>query len=73
MEITKDTKLSDLLTEHPWLKDEIAKINERFKMLNSPVAKIMLGKATVSEMSKRSGMDIETIIGKIKELINQHK
>lgn len=73
MEITKDTKLSALLTEHPWLKDEIAKINERFKMLNSPVGKIMLGKATVSEMSKRSDMDIETIIGKIKELINQHK
>lgn len=73
MEITKDTKLADLLAEYPWLKAELPKVNEKFKMLNTPVGKIMMGKATVAEMSKRSGMDIETIIGKIKELINQHK
>ena len=42
-------------------------------MLNTPIAKIMMGKATISEMSKRSGMDAEAIIGKIKELIDQHK
>lgn len=73
MEINKDTKLTDLLTEYPWLKDKIAKVNEKFKMLNSPIAKMMMGKATISEMSKRSGMDAEAIIGKIKELIDQHK
>ncbi|MBR1835424.1 MAG: DUF1858 domain-containing protein [Bacteroidales bacterium] len=73
MDITKDTKLTDLLMEYPWLKDEITKVNEKFKMLNTPIAKIMMGKATISEMSKRSGMDAEAIISKIKELINQHK
>lgn len=73
MEINKDTKLTDLLTEYPWLKDKITKVNEKFKMLNTPIAIIMMGKATISEMSKRSGMDAEAIIGKIKELIDQHK
>ena len=72
MEITKDTKLADLIDQYPWLKAEIAKVNEKFKMLNTPVGKIMMGKATVAEMSKKSGMEAEAIISKIKELINQH-
>lgn len=72
MDITKDTKLADLLTEYPWLKTEIAKINDKFKMLNSPIGKIMLGKADIAEMSKKSGMEIEMLIAGLKELINQH-
>ena len=72
MEITKDTKLADLIAQYPWLKAEMAKVNEKFKMLNTPVGKIMLGKATITEMSKKSGMEVEAIIEKIKGLINQH-
>ena len=72
MEITKETKLADLLTEYPWLKGEMAKVNDKFKMLNSPVGKIMMSKATITEMSKKSGMDADVIISKIKELIQNH-
>ena len=73
MEINKDTKLSDLVAQFPWLKEEMAKVNEKFKILNSPIGKIMMGKATIAEMSKKSGMEAEAIIGKIKELIENHK
>ena len=73
MEITKETKLADLIAQYPWLKEEIVKVNEKFKMLNSPFGKIMLGKATIAEMSKKSGMEAEAIIGKIKEFIENHK
>ena len=73
MEITKDTKLVDLIAQYPWMKAEIAKVNEKFKMLNTPVGKIMLGKATIAEMSKKSGMEAEAIIGKLKELITNHQ
>ena len=73
MEITKDTKLADLIAQYPWLKEEMAKVNEKFKMLNSPISKIMMGKATIAEMSKKSGMEAEVIVGKIKELIVKHQ
>ena len=73
MEITKDTKLADLIAQYPWLKEEMAKVNEKFKMLNSPIGKMMMGKATIAEMSKKSGMEAEAIIGKIKELIVKHQ
>ncbi len=73
MEITKDTRLADLIAQYPWLKEEMAKVNEKFKMLNSPIGKMMMGKATIAEMSKKSGMEAEVIIGKIKELIVKHQ
>lgn len=73
MEITKDTKLKDLISTYPWLKDEITKVNDKFKMLNTPVGKMMLGKATIAEMSKKSGMDADIIISRILELVESHK
>ena len=73
MNITRETKLKDLLSEYPWLKEEISKVNEKFKMLSTPVGKIMLGKADIAEMSKKSGMDEAQIIAKLTELIQSHQ
>lgn len=69
MEITKATKLSDLLDRYPRLKEELPEVNGKFKMLNTPMGKVMMGKATIAEMSKRTGMDADVIIGKISKLI----
>ena len=73
MNITKDTKLKDLLSEYPWLKDEMSKVNDKFKMLSTPMGKIMLGKANIAEMSRKSGMDAAEIISKLTELIRNHQ
>lgn len=73
MMMTKDTKLADLLQEYPWLKSEVMQISDKFKMLNTPVGKIMLKKATVAEMSKKSGIAEDQIIQKLTELIEKHK
>ena len=72
MQITRDTRLLDLINQCPWLKDELPKINEKFKMLNTPMGKIMMGKATIVEMSKKSGMDADTLIRKLQQLIGSH-
>ena len=69
MNITKNTRLKDLISTYPWLKEELSQVNEKFKMLNTPMGKIMLGKATISEMGKKSGMDAEEIITKISAMI----
>lgn len=72
MQITRDTRLLDLINQYPWLKDELPKINEKFKMLNTPMGKIMMGKATIVEMRKKSGMDADTLIRKLQQLIGSH-
>ena len=72
MQITRDTRLLDLINQYPWPKDELPKINEKFKMLNTPMGKIMMGKATIVEISKKSGMDADTLIRKLQQLIGSH-
>ncbi|MCR4964124.1 MAG: DUF1858 domain-containing protein [Bacteroidales bacterium] len=70
--ITENTKLADLLAEYPWLKEALPSINPKFKMLGTPMGKLMMGKATIADMSKKSGTDIAILIFRLKELIQQH-
>ncbi len=69
IKLTSETRLAELLTAYPWLKHELPNINERFKMLNTPVGKVMAKKATIADMSARSGMDQEELIRKLEELL----
>lgn len=72
MEITRETKLKDLLVAYPWLKTEITKVSEKFKMLNTPIGKIMVNKVTIEEMSNRSGVNTDVLIQRIEALIREH-
>ncbi|MGP1569535.1 MAG: DUF1858 domain-containing protein [Eubacteriales bacterium] len=72
MDIKNDTKLRDILNEYPYLKQEITKISPKFKMLNTPIGKVMASKVSVKDMSEKSGIEIELLIEKISVLINEH-
>ena len=54
MEINGQTKLADILAEYPFMKTGIAEINGKFRMLQTPMGKVMVRKATVADMSERS-------------------
>ena len=73
MDITKETKLKELLADHPQLKEKLAEINPKFKMLNTPMGKVMLGKATVGDMSDKNGMDVNELIRKLTAMIDSLK
>ena len=73
MKIDKDTKLTAILKEYPWLKDELPKIDERLKVIKSPMAKFMLGKMTVADASEKSGFSVEELLAKLDELVKNHK
>lgn len=73
MEITNKTKLKDLLSEYPWLKEEIVSIDDKFKLLHTPLAKVMLGKADIKMMSEKVGMPEDVLIQKLAGIIASHK
>lgn len=72
LELRGSTKLSDLLVTYPWLKEELPLVNKKFKLLNSPLGKIMVKEATVSEMGKRSGMSKQALLEALTSLIASH-
>ena len=69
-EITPQTRLKDLLKQYPTLKSRLPELNPKFKMLNTPLGKIMMGKANVQIMSERSGIPLDKLIEGIKKLIS---
>lgn len=70
-QITPDTRLKDLLKRYPDLKKRLPEISPGFRMLHTPLGKLLVAKATVSMMSERSGIPLEKLIKKLEELIEQ--
>ena len=73
MNLTANTKLKDLLDTYPWLIDEAVKLDGKFRVLRSPLARGLIAKADLSEVGRRTGTDAETVIGKIEEMIRNHE
>lgn len=63
--------MKDIVSAYPSLKTRLAEINLKFSLLNSPIGKVMIGKVTISDMSQRSGMDMNSLIDGIRKLIEE--
>ena len=72
MNFTTETKLSEILKVYPWLLDEAVKIDDRFKILNNPVGKMFIKKATIKGLSEKAGLDAQLILDQIQEMIARH-
>ena len=66
-EITEDTLLKDILEADPNVKTLLFRLSDRFKALNTPLARIMLPKATVKMMSERAEVDLDTLLRELRE------
>ena len=68
-EITAETYLKDLIKDFPPLKERMARISPKFKLLQTPLARVMLPHVKIADISARSGMEVSTLIAAIKEQI----
>ena len=66
-EITEDTLLKDILEADPNVKNLLFRLSDRFEALNTPLARIMLPKATVKMMSERAEVDLNTLLRELRE------
>lgn len=67
--LSGSTRLADLLAAYPWLREALAGISKKFMLLQTPLGKMMADKATISEMSKRSGIEEAALIRTLETLI----
>ena len=72
MQLTKNTKLKDILAAYPWLIDDAAAIDSRFGALRSPLGRALIGRADIAEAARKVGVTPEEVIEKIEELIANH-
>ena len=73
IELSASTRLQDLFKIYPKLRQDLPSMNSAFKMLNSPLARVIVPKATIAMMSERSGIPMDDILSMLKELIAKYK
>lgn len=71
MTISRNTKLEELMQAFPWLLDEAQTLDPKFRILNNPIGKAFLKKATIEDLSKKSGLSVEEILDWIKAAIEK--
>ncbi len=71
-EITMETKVSELLSDYPGMKETLIAINPKFKKLNNPVLRRTLAKvASVKQAAIVGGMDPLELLNRLRESVGQ--
>ena len=73
MKINRNTKLSDILNAYPWLPDELIKIDGRFRIIKTPVGKMMIKNATIADAVQMTGLQENVLLSELNKLIESHK
>ena len=72
MEYNNQTKLTDILAKYPWLPEELIKLDSRFKIVNTPIGKMMIKNATLADLSKKAGLSTDELLQKLQEMVKEH-
>ncbi|MEW6185830.1 MAG: DUF438 domain-containing protein [Thermodesulfobacteriota bacterium] len=63
MQLSPKTKVDELLSAYPFLKDFLIQLNPHFKALDNPLVRKTLGRvATLSKAAMIGGMDLDTLM-----------
>lgn len=71
MIVNKDTLLKDILKKYPSLKEHLISLNDKYKLLNSSLAKVLMNNASLKMVAKKGGMDIDHLISNINQYIKE--
>lgn len=72
MEINSQTKLTAILDKYPWLPDELTKLDSRFKIIKTPIGKMMIKNATIADAVQKTGLQENVLIAELQKLIAAH-
>lgn len=77
MDINENTRLTDILAAYPWLLDELGRTEPRAKpflaMMNTPLAKGVLKKATVADAAKYLKRPTERLLNRLDAVIRDYE
>ena len=66
MSYNENTKLSQILSEYPWLEEELPKRYPELKAMDNPAARFMLKRMTVK-------IPADKLLAKLESVIREHE
>ena len=73
MDFNANTRLADIVDAYPWLPETVAKMDERLRIVNTPIGRMLIHKATLADAAKKSGYSVEQLIEELNKLIAAHE
>ena len=73
MELNENTRLADIVAEYPWLPDALVQMDSRFKIITSPLGRLLIRTATLGDACRRAGYPLETVIEEFHKLLAAHE
>ena len=71
MILKESTSMMELFESYPELRNQMEQIHPNFKALKTPLARIIMKKATVKDAAERCNMNVDQMISGIKQLISK--
>lgn len=63
MQVTENTKIADIITKYPFMKERMIARNKKFANLNNPIIFKAVGKiARIKDVAKMSGEDLNELL-----------
>ena len=72
MEITKETKIVDILNEYPWLPEKAKEVYPELEKIDTPFGRMMAKKLTLEAAAKMGNVDVDRIIKELNHFIEEH-
>lgn len=69
MAYNEKSKLSQILSEHPWLEQELPKRYPELKAMDNPAARFMLKRMTIQDAGKLGGLPTDQLLKMLEDLI----
>ena len=71
--LSKTTRIYDIITEFPFMKDELIKLNPKLKRLQNPILRKTVGrKATLTDVAQLINSDYEEVVKFIVERVEKY-
>ncbi|MBQ6384902.1 MAG: hypothetical protein IJJ38_01875 [Lachnospiraceae bacterium] len=67
------SKVSEIFSQYPFVKDEIIKRIPEAKLIDTPVGQALLKNATVNDVASKVGLSPEKLLAELQNVIDVHK
>lgn len=71
MEFTENTRLTEIMETYPELTEQLLRDERIAKLASSPMARLMLKRATLKDAAKISGEPVQSLIDELYRLTGQ--
>ena len=73
MKYTPETKLSEIIKKEPWVTVELPKLDDRLKIINTPMGKMAARHMTVQDAADKLGVPAALLLKKFDEASAAYK